>query len=230
MDAPDHTIAYSTSHQAWEFLKTPTATRASEVPEELLDITETALSELSELFHPTELAVAVLGFDADYSLYEQFTVDPTSQTYMQRSDDEGVDWPPVRAAVEAELTALDHPYVRLMNMPDGRAKIQFPDETVWLDRRSERYRHYADDGTRKTPTFDPFSLQCSHVRRRKTGETDYLIQLWTYADLWFTESEVGRTNAARLSDALSGLRTALEPVTVDVYTEGMNEERLEAFL
>lgn len=61
-------------------------------------------------------------------------------------------------------------------------------------------------------------------------ETDYLIQFWTYTDLWFTESEVGRTNAARLSDALSGLRTALEPVTVDVYTEGMNEERLEAFL
>lgn len=149
---------------------------------------------------------------------------------MQRFDDEGVDWPPVRAAVEADLTALDDPYVRSMNMLNRRAKIQFPDQTVWLDRRSERHRHYADDGTRKTPTFDPFSLQCSRVRRRKTGETDYLIRLWTYADLWFTESEVGRTNAARLSDALSGLRTALEPATADVYTEGMNEERLKAFL
>lgn len=221
----------------WTFYVPVTATKVSEVADQLNSLTIQVFDIVSPFFTPEKVEYASGKLPQDAPIEHLFSPDQEYEPTVSRGE----------ITLEGELTAKslaaevkrslgydsDLWFLSLLNVTRGKTAIELETGSESVDRSSPNVRTWRNGLVETTPSLDPLSLdvRLSHPRKDSDpGSLYYKISVFTPTDIWFEDSRIGRNNRERLSRVLIGIKEGVNVVDVVARSNRFIEEKLWRFL
>lgn len=209
---------------SWSLKIALNADRASEMRHEMVEIVIAVFDAIQGFFKPTKVKVVVNDFQGDPTPLEVFEPGPSESDVIDITDKEGVELDKLKHHMLNNENGIR--YTRLVEMT-GETKVQLKGGEYWLSKESDRYRWwFRREAIERKPGNDLIELTIRHFRTLDRSESYYEVDLWTYTDLWFEDTEIGRQNKQRLRNIFTKITDELNVIDINYYSDTFDNERL----
>ena len=201
---------------AWIFAVAPTKWTTTGRFQETLQRIEDIFDAFGGLLYPRELEYIIFAVEKGVSVD---SVDLSSLSPRTHDIDRSftISFEDLVDVLQ-ENTSSDETIPWLTRLSSNRAavRLRLNREDHFIDIGSDRYRTWTDNQvSEKPPSQSPLKVRLTHYGTGNEEQQYFQIVIYTYTDIWFENTEIGRINRERLTDALSRFASALgEDTTV----------------
>lgn len=224
----------------WGFYVPCHATRISEVLNEFVQIAENVYFRDDRFIQVNEISANIVALPRDTDVDSILGVDgeysPVATTSTNISGTDGLSFEEFRKGInEVSFPPDSVPYLRKTRTCDVRVNTFIDGSDRYVSRNTpEHLRTWSrtDQSVLDVGPFeDALAIQIKHTEAGKNVPTssEFGIVVWTYTDIWFENTEIGRRNRKRLSKYLTYLAEELD-VAYTEHDSNYYQSQMDGFI
>ena len=235
-------VAYAPqAESSWGFYIPGKAKKASEVCDEILRVTARLLEISEGFFLPTGLEYSLYSLPDDLLANDTFSsagFDVRKLDSTQKCVGPTGGFSYARLAEDARCSssaAGSSKYIRRIEI-EGKTRFTLKDRDLYVDKNSlEVYLSGSNpEKSASLPNFNPVWIDLIHSSSKsQTQEVEradpayYQLIVWTYTDMWFDNTAIGRCNCYRLRHFLNGIVETFHVTDYLFMSDRYSEEALK---
>lgn len=220
---------------SWKYVLPAKSEYASGTVREMPSISLQVFELIEDFVHPLHMTHAIGTSSTNYqtaTLFDSGTATSLDVSRESIRDDTGISYSDFAQRINKYQVDKGRTKVlTLIILDKTRAKIRLKDGDHYISRSSKEAKIWRNKVVQGDLMNDPLSIELRFNRPRgKSSEACYLLTVSTATDIWFEDTEFGRTNRERLSRLLRGLYENLEVLNVEVDSNRFEEAELQALV